>query len=79
MCIGGRGRLEDPGSVSKHRQIDLADLGLDRLGSRPVARVPRSAALHRVTLISQMLSHLDLEASLEHAADPQTTPLTQNS
>ncbi len=75
--LGHRHRLDGPSPVTRHPQADLADLGLDRVGRRPVARVRRPAALTGVTLIAQMLGHLDLETGLEHLAHQprQQTPV----
>ncbi len=66
--LGDRHRRERALSVARHRQIDLADLGLDAFGRRPVARVRRPASLGGMTLVAQMLGHLDLQAGLEHLA-----------
>ena len=66
--LGHRHRLEGPRTVTGHPQIDLADLGGHPLGGRPIARVRGPAAFRGVTLIAQMLSHLDLETGLEHLA-----------
>ncbi len=64
--LGHRGRLERARPVTRHREVDLADLGRHPLGGRPVAQVRRPAALRGVTLIAQMLGHLDLQTGLEH-------------
>ena len=54
---------------------DPADLSRHCLGRRSVARVARPAALLSVALIAELISHLDLQAGLEHLADqPRNRP-----
>ena len=75
--LGDRYRRERPRPIPRHCQLNLADLGRHRLGRRPVTRVPRPAAHRSVTLIAQMIGHLDLETGLEDLTDQtrQQTPL----
>jgi hypothetical protein len=67
-ALGDGDRFEAGVAVPGHRQLDIADLGGDRLGVDAVAAVARPAARRVVALITEMVGHLDLEAGLENLA-----------
>jgi hypothetical protein len=67
-ALGDGDRFEAGVAVPWHRQLDIADLGGDRLGVDAVAVVARPAARRVVVLIAEMVSHLHLEAGLENLA-----------
>ena len=64
-------------TVPQHLQIHRPPRGLDRLTRQAIARVPRPAALRSMLVITQMISHLRTQSSLngllDHAwhANPQ--------
>jgi len=68
FALADRDRLEGAVAVPRDLQVDLADLGRDRLRIRAVAAVARPPALDGVWLVTHMIGHLDLETTLEHLA-----------
>ena len=68
FALADRDRLEGAVAVPRDPQVDLADLGRDRLRIRAVAAVARPSALDGVWLVADMIGHLDLETGLEHLA-----------
>ena len=63
-----RHRREGAVAVTGHRDLDLADLGRDRLRIGPVAGVPGPAPSRVVGFVAEMLGELDLQAGLQHLA-----------
>jgi hypothetical protein len=59
-------RLERPGPIPRHRQIDGADIGQHRLAGGAVAAVARTAAGRVVFVIAQVASHLLSQRPLQH-------------
>jgi hypothetical protein len=53
-----RHRLERPVAIARHLDLDVADLGRDRLRIGAVAAVPRTAASRVVGFVAQMVSQL---------------------
>jgi hypothetical protein len=68
LAFAHRGRLEAAVAVPRHPQVDLADLGLDRLGVMPVAAVARPSTRRIVAFVAEMIGHLDLQAGLQNLA-----------
>jgi hypothetical protein len=68
LAFADRGRLEGALPVPGHVDLDRADLGEHGLGASAVAGVAANAALRSVTLVAEMLAHLDLQAGLEDPA-----------
>src|SRR6266496_3094499 len=59
-------RLERPITIARDVDLDLANLGQDRLRAASVARVALVATLGRVLRIAEVVLHLHLERGLEH-------------
>ena len=75
LMLGHRHRLEGARTIPRHPQINLADVCLDPLGRRTVARVRRPASGGIVALTAEMLGHLDLQTTLQDLADqPLSSP-----
>jgi hypothetical protein len=59
-------RLERAIPITRHLDLDRADLGQHRLGPGAVAGVAAVAAHRVVLVVAQMLTHLGLQRRLEH-------------
>jgi hypothetical protein len=68
LMLGDRDRFERSGAVAGHQDLDLADLGRDRLRIGAVTGVARPSTLNSVTFVAQVFGELDLESSLQHVA-----------
>ena len=64
-----RDRFEAAVAIPRDLHRDVADLGADRLGIVPVARVPRPAPVDRVRLVAEVIGDLGLERALQHLAN----------
>ena len=65
LALGDQLRLEAAGPVTRHRNVDRAVLGQDRLRARPVAAVPAATARGIAFLIAQMLAQLGPKRTLD--------------
>jgi hypothetical protein len=59
-------RLERRLPVARHVDLDLADLGQDRLRAAAVTRVAAVATFRRVPGVAEVVLHLHLERRLQH-------------
>ena len=66
LTLADRQRLERAITITRHIELDRADLGDHRLRPRPIARVAVVAALDGVLRIADVFLHLDFETRLEH-------------
>src|SRR5205823_2222533 len=78
LALSHQPRLKAPVTIPRRPDLDRPMLRAQRLGRRPVARVPRAARRLLMALIAEMVSELDLERPLhqplgqlrEHPAGP---------
>ena len=68
LTLGHRHRIEGGVAIPGDPQIDLADIGCDRLRVAAVAAVARRRTFDRVAFIADVVGHLDLQAGLQHPA-----------
>jgi hypothetical protein len=68
--LGDHRRGERAGAVPRHVDRDLADVGADRLGRSAVAGVPATVTAWVVSLVVEVLSHLDLQRRFQHLLGP---------
>jgi len=65
LALGDQLRLEAPGPIARHRNLDLALFGQHRLGARAVAAVAAPAAGRVTLLVTQMLAQLRSERAFD--------------
>src|SRR5579864_7910897 len=65
LALGDQLRLEAAGTIARHRNLDLAILGQERLRARPVAAVAFAASCKIALLIAEMLGQLRSQRSLD--------------
>lgn len=65
--FGTRRGLERAQPVPREVQVDVPDLGRDRLRSRPVTRVRERRGVRVTLLVAEVVGEFDLRAALEAA------------
>ena len=65
LAFGDQLRLEGAGPIARHRNLDLAILGQERLRACPVAAVAFAASCRIALLIAEMLGQLRSQRSLD--------------
>jgi hypothetical protein len=65
LPLGDQLRFETAGPIARHRNLDLAILGQNRLRTRPVAAVAFAAACRIALLVAEMVGQLRPERSLD--------------
>lgn len=77
LPLADRRRFERPITITRHIDLDRAELGDHRLRPGAVPGVPAITTIRGVFRVAEMLGHLDLEPSLDHTLrDVGTVSLT---